>query len=396
MRKSKILLRLTLGSLFAMTNSSYAGVGDMLDAIQAQKITYRVSVVDSAGNPVPYATLWEVVSYHRNRYDPVALMDRLTSRYAADADNVTTARLHPSLMVYYTDQNGQLELIVEAKAKEDKEAGVLPVAIAALKRGYQPSFVGEESKLNESKAITIRLRPITHFAADPALIELDEIRGKVEASKKTGIQSPQHMQILSDAVVRIRQLADQAEQSGKGDVASTLFHYLAYMPSIEELTDVAGKRIGIKVTNGYDGNNPRRRSDYERSLRLNKSNPQLLYERMMQQHRDAFGPGAKASDAQRKAYLTDMEALHERFGDRLWLADFPMEWRQYAQLGAYENACSHLYRFYQFEPTYSSPSEWAEQANHIAIAARNRGDTYTCKIEELVVPFEPAKSNRER
>jgi hypothetical protein len=323
-------------------------------------------------------------------------MDRLTRRYAADADNVATVQLHPSLMVYYVDKNGQLELTVEAKAKEDKEAGSLPVAIAALKRGYQPAFVGEESKLNTSKAITIRLQAIPQFAEDPALAELDEIRGTVEASKKMEMQSPQHAQVLFDAGVRIRRLADQAEQSGKVDVASTLFHYLAYMPSIEVMTDGAGKRIGVHVTNGFDSNNPRRRSDLEKSLALNTSNPQLLYVRMMRQHRDAFAPGVKASDAQRKAYLSDLEELHQRFGDRLWPADFPMEWKQYEQLGAYDKSCELLKRFYQFEPSYNSAKEWAEQANDIATVAINRGDAYTCNILGLATPSDSAPSNRER
>jgi len=356
----------------------------MLDAIQARKITYQVSVVDSTGMPVPYATLWEVVSYRRNKYDATALMARLIHRYAEDVDNVETVKLHPSLMVYHTDQNGQLELVVEAKAKEDIEAGSLAVAIAALKRGYRPSFEGGESDLKTTKAITIRVEAIPKFVADPALVELDGIRGTIEAGKKTGIQSPQYAQVLADAAVRIRQLADQAEQSGKAEVASALFHYLAYMPSIEEWTDGAGQRIGVRVTNGYDDKSSRRRSDYEKSLVLNKSNPQLLYEQMWRKYRDPRAPFAiQNKDTQRKAFLAEAEALRQRFGDRLWPFNFEMEFRQYAQLGRYEKACEHLNHFYQFEPTYFNSSVWADNVQYISIAAKNHGITYTCHVSPL-------------
>lgn len=371
-----------------MTNNAHAGVGDFLDALQAKKITYQVSVVDSEGKPVPYAVLWQVITYQgAGKFDPGPLMKRLTQRYAADADFVTHTRLHLSLLAYYADQNGQLELIAEAKAKADKDAGSMQVAIAALKRGYEPSFVSEETALNTTKSITIHLQPIPQFVPEPALTELDEIRGAVEASRKMGMQSPERAQVLSKAAARIRLLAERSEQSGKKDVAATLFHYLAYIPSINVLMDGNGKTVGIKVLNGYDDKDPRRRSDYEKSLALNSSNPQLLYERAKRNHPAVFTPPVHASDEQRKAFLADVEPLRQHFNDRLWPFDFQIEWKQYAEIGAYDKACEYLNRFYQFEPTYFNEEQWTRNMGFFTFVAKERGDTYACRIEG----FNPTK-----
>ena len=366
-----------------MINNAHAGLGDFFDYLHEKKITLRISVVDEAGKPIPYATVWEVDSYRKNPIDATGVMKRLLRRYAKDADNVTTVGLHPSMLVYYADKNGKIDLTVEAKDVEDRDAGSMLFAVAGLKRGYMPAMSSNELKLNTTVSITLRLQAIPQFIVDPALAELDEIRGAVESSNKMGMRSLERSKVLSDAGSRIRVLAMQAEHDGKLDTAATLFHYLANIPSIETFVNATGKPVGIKVTNGYDEKNEQRRSDYEKALELNRSNPQLLYVRMWRKYRNPENSVLiKNDDVQRKAFLAEAEVLRERFGESLWPFDFQMEWKQYAQLGFYQKSCEHLNEFYQFEPTYFNEKEWADEADYVAYKAKQRGDTFVCHIKK--------------
>ncbi len=373
----KYLKGMCVGIILCFTNSSYAGLPELIKKMNTDTLTWRVHVVDKQGHPVPAPIVWRLIPNSRP-YINKELMERLVRRYASDADFVQH-EVHPNLMVDYADKEG---LFIDTDSVTYHKSSNITTIYAVIKRGYLPTIVSDIAHKNTTHDVTISLNIDETAHINPQMLQFDLLRAQAHIPAASGqeIMQEERRQILLKTQQELRSLAQELERTKQYDLASAVYYNLAYLPSVDTIQKPDGTAMIIGYTNGYSAEKPQRRTDREKAMDLNKSNPNLI----MHSFEKEIGVTSKNyfqySSIQRKQYIEYVEKLIGQYGEKLWPIVMGSIIYQYQGEGMYAQACSSLNRAYRFEPTYKNMENWQNilnSLNHDALKAGYQGEPCT-------------------
>lgn len=338
-------------------------------------ITYQITVVDENRRPIPAATIWVVHSGSDRPDITKDLMERLVARYAnplqADYVHRFPHKPHDLLEGYSTTEHGNLEIRYE-RNDIGKNRDVLPISIAAIKRGYRSSMVYEESPVNSRRKIVLQLSADPQIKIDPDMLRFDSLRAQSRNSDALGATSDARADLLDHIRQQIIDLARRFEQSGKPDEAAILNYHLAYMPAVERRRLISGEIVVSGYTNGYDERDEQRAGYLAKALQLNKSNPQIAFEAAAREfeNQGVMILTDKKKRGLRSRYIALMESYLAQYPNDMWPWVYYTLPNAYAGQGELDRACEAWNRFYRFEPLYYNKAVWKEKADGVALRAR--------------------------
>ncbi len=342
-------------------NSKTAGI---LGSIFSGENRYTINVVDEHSQAIPSATIWVVMSTPSSGYMPPEFMQRLAGRYGdrSNADYVHGNNLHPKLLRYFSRTDGLFT--VEYKPNDYGRGKSLPISIAVIKRGYHPAIYSEDSKAGSHSEITVQLRKNPDEQVDARMLQFDLLRSQVLRGDEPGPRNEDKAALLAKIDQSIRDLAAEFEREGKLDQASVLYHYLAYMPSIDYTKDATGKIVGRGYTNSFDERSSRRVADLRKSVELNQTNPQIRFQRIANEYKSKGAVEYWKKDTQpvRDEYIKVLEGYLSKHSEQMWPGVYRELITLYRGSNNIDKACESLNRFYRFEPHHHNEKGWKSEA----------------------------------
>lgn len=347
--------------------------------------TYDVQVIDEAGKPVPYATIWYIQKRSDEPYLVPDVMARLLKDYAQDADYVSNLNLHRNMLVTYADAAGHGSLAASGWASEERNSPTSFITIAAIKRGYQPGMVSDEAPYESHRTAVIRLIRGSASVPDPALLELDRLRSQSEQARLAKTPTDQKKQVLDDIQAQARKLATALEDQGKSDVAARFYYFLANIPSVDVYRDKDGRVTRGGFTNGFREDQPQRVSDLAKARELNVSVPEVVAQREHEQLLEKYAvPAQHPLPGERDAaavYVAGFEKLEAVSPERLWPSSYLSLSYLYTELRKYDKACATVNKVHDMHPGFESPERWNHWLQILQHGQKDNGDPVTpCTI----------------
>tara|TARA_R110000782_G_scaffold27256_16_gene69171 strand:+ start:1266 stop:2378 length:1113 start_codon:yes stop_codon:yes gene_type:complete len=338
---------------------------EMLAAAFEDKVKYQIVVIDENNEPVPGATVW-VLSKNITRMNlqPTVVMERIINRNAIDSDYIFNRHSpHPALFVYYTNQNGEIDL--EFGVGDVRDLKVLSSAFAVLKRGYKTKSHHEEVKINSKNKLELKLERDNSIQFDKRLLVLDEVRASISETKKSGAMSDERLLKLENGEKKLGDLAWAFEVEGQNDLASMIYYNLMYLPTVTKTKNEKGNVVIRGYTNSFDKKSINKQQYRDNAIRLNKSVPIVLYRRYYDQFDSSAGRRWRVDDSKsdlRKEFIKTTEKYYTDYPNRMWAWPYVFLWQAYKAEGEYQKAMKAITAFRTLEPSYYNEERWEDLA----------------------------------
>lgn len=345
-------------------------------------VSVRIEVVDEQGQPVPYATTWQVVATCKNPYSsrkgapcltPAELMlistrVRETFEYAASYSAprpYATMRLPVAANAkgLYDDHTPPDELLSTYNLTNHSKT--TRVGLAFLKQGYLPAVADFElttGKPSYRGRVVLRKDPEYPRQDSANRREYERIRYELSDGRKNDEMSAANARRLTTLRADLERVARDAEQAGDGPLAARAYYRLAYMPSVGlGQTSADGKT----VFSGYSAGGVGPQSDAlrQKARELDPDSPfffELKSRKMLPKgifEQKEFSEGDKAIIMQ---FAQSAAAEFEPMFDRLWPKSSIYFVGVFDAINRFDKVYEWLDQFRQRDPKYEALEDFFE------------------------------------
>lgn len=300
-----------------------------------KKLDVHLRVIDEAGRPIPFVTVWSTVAYQNPTTDEYVRYQRLSHddlwgaaqrygysyEFASPYWSPMEGILYPGM----TDQKGELVNHLTGSTEGRYNQPISPPVSASyvlFRDGYAPAIVdfALDGRDVESTVVLKPAKPVYSDGADA--LKFAEIRYELTDERRFVEVSEAGERRLADVEARLQSLAESAERQGDRLLAA---HIYARMELVPVLTRVDGKIAGYRqIALGA----PDRVIYLDKAIALAPNDPYIAmidYLRSSSRDRAAF---AMTDPKQLDAHLAGLD----KFIDAVeipWLNAHPDAWQRF-------------------------------------------------------------------
>lgn len=343
---------------------------EALNLFSSDVLTVQLTVVDDAGQPVPYATIGS--SWTPFSKDPVKALEpddlrRVLYRYPETWEywNGYVRPLPKLQFSGLTNVDGTLkdQIDYQEAAGRDKDGNRIPrpneltIAYGVYRKGYDPAqqVITVKRDVKRTEVRIVLKRAPDYVAKIPVYRQtLDQVRAEISDWRANERISMANHDRLERLRARLETAAQEAISAGDQRAAAQIMYWVAFMP---EITVIDGKPVGYSQTNFKSERNF---LAFKRAAELDPMNVHIQSIWLSEQKLVLFRAAQNQSDAAARAFtetwLKQALALDRLAGDKLWPVFHEEMIRSFGFMEQYEAQYKKIKWMIQYEPKFSDYS----------------------------------------
>lgn len=349
-------------------------------SLMNDSVSVDIKVVDEAGRPIPYVTVWFALGVERahqlNSGDfqhlDVEGLWRVTQRYGESHDIISRYGDKPLQGLKIRGMANESGILLHAldyaeetgKGNRYQRPDPLTFGYTFMKRGYFPAkanFTIPRSQDRVEATVTLKRNPAEALEHQPYLQTFARIRFELSDIRKNKAMTEENRLRLEGLRSELEQAARQAVEAGDKPAAARIYARMRYFPRILVIDGrIAGYDQG-------DANTPEAKRAFDLAYQLDPDNTYIWSETFLLRGRL---PETAPLEQKRAQGLAEVEKLIAAKGERAWPLCFSYRARGYALKGEYEKS----YRLYKeaelLEPKYT---DWNKRIDELKKDMKAKG-----------------------